>query len=497
MPKTNKDHIEALLKRPSLQSRRDALKLGLFSATAAALSPLSLREARAQANANGKLLFVITAFGGGSIIDSLIPVVNGSGGNSFAANEIDQAPNSEFKTPMVFDNSIQGAIALGNQYPVRNFMQKHTADVVAMTAEVTSVNHIVAAKRAITGNNVNAGRTIMEAAAMAFGEGCVLPNANMSGGGYIENGVDPSVPASYRAEPISDAKLFPFATHGYKGVAGAPSQRIIEKARAVRRDLEDKSGFLRTFKRSSLVQRYRERRQDVLTAMEASDVITKLMLMQNSPDVPLTQYDLETSPDGATVLEKFPNLLNDVFESQAALSFLLARYGISASIAFGPGNSPVFESEERIINPPIAFDWSHNDHRGAQNTMWSRIFKTLDGLIDLLKATDHLGNPANGKMWDRSMIFIATEFGREKVSSGGSAHHLNNGNVLISPMLNGNRIYGGVDPNTSLTYGFDPQTGNPDPNRLMHEEDVYSAVCHAMGIDFPGRRDMPCMVRGA
>ena len=219
---THADHLSQLC-RPSSHSRRDILKMGLFSATAAALSPLSLRQARAEANASGKLLFVITAFGGGSIIDSLLPVVGGTGGNSFAANQIDQAPNSEFRTPVVLDNSIEGAIDLGNQFLLRNFMQKHTADVVAMTQECTSVNHIVAAKRAITGNNVNRGRTLMEAVAMEYGQGFVLPNANMSGGGYIENGVDPTVPPIARAEPIADATLFPFATHGRKGVAGAPA----------------------------------------------------------------------------------------------------------------------------------------------------------------------------------------------------------------------------------------------------------------------------------
>ena len=67
--------------------------------------------------------------------------------------------------------------------------------------------------------------------------------------------------------------------------------------------------------------------------------------------------------------------------------------------------------------------------------------------------------------------------------------------MLISPLLNGNRVYGGVDPQTGLTHGFDPNTGDPTPNTVMREGDVYSAICHALDIDFAGRRDMPCMIR--
>ncbi len=57
--------------------------------------------------------------------------------------------------------------------------------------------------------------------------------------------------------------------------------------------------------------------------------------------------------------------------------------------------------------------------------------------------------------------------------------------------------FGGVDVNTALTFGFDPVTGIAAPGSLMREGDVYSAVAHALGIDFDGRVDMPCMVKNA
>ena len=153
-----------------------------------------------------------------------------------------------------------------------------------------------------------------------------------------------------------------------------------------------------------------------------------------------------------------------------------------------------------LISTPLAFDYSHTDHRVAQNLMWGRTCRLIDGLVTLLKTFDYLGDPSLGKLWDRSLIYVATEFGREKTRSAGasswsSGHHLNNGALLISPLLKGNAVYGGVDPNTLLTYGFDRATGQPDPGAIMREGDVYSAIAMALGIEFEGRRDMAALVR--
>jgi uncharacterized protein (DUF1501 family) len=129
--------------------------------------------------------------------------------------------------------------------------------------------------------------------------------------------------------------------------------------------------------------------------------------------------------------------------------------------------------------------------------MWSYILKGMDALIDLLKTTDIDADPAKGKMWDRSLINIATEFGRDKVASGGSGHHLNNGVVMISPMIKGNSIFGGVDPGKGLSYGFDPVTGIPMPNVTMKEKHHSSAIAQAMGINFDNRVNMPAVVKNA
>ena len=124
-------------------------------------------------------------------------------------------------------------------------------------------------------------------------------------------------------------------------------------------------------------------------------------------------------------------------------------------------------------------------------------FEVADGLITLLKAAE--AAPGSGiSKWERSMIYCATDFGRTKnrpsFSNGfGSGHDLNNGILAISPMLKGNQVLGGVDPDTALTYGFDPQTGAPDPNREMFEHEIYAGLTQALGID-TGLPDVSAMV---
>ena len=177
-----------------------------------------------------------------------------------------------------------------------------------------------------------------------------------------------------------------------------------------------------------------------------------------------------------------------------ALAYMAVKNGLSTAVSISPSPAPLITAQGSP-NAPIAFDWSHVDHRGAQNCMWSYILKSTDSLIDLLKATDDPRGPEFGKMWDHSLVYIATEFGRDKVASGGSGHHLNNGVVMISPRLKGNRIFGGVDTATGLTFGFNGDTGEPTPGTTMKERDVYSVAAAALGIDFQGRRPTRGVVR--
>ena len=210
-------------------------------------------------------------------------------------------------------------------------------------------------------------------------------------------------------------------------------------------------------------------------------------------DIPGKYGELEPTPFLGQLKQVFPSFGSDPFENQAALGFLLAREGISNAITLGLSDQVAFDqvSDQKIMtNLPIAFDWSHNNHEGAQNSMWRRVLGTVSGLIRLLKSNFYLNDPKFGTMWERSFIYIATEFGRSRERATGSAHNLSNGSVIISPLIKGNRIYGGVSPSTGLTFGFNPLTGQPAPSRNTSEAEVDSLICQALGIDFDGRSDM-------
>jgi hypothetical protein len=156
--------------------------------------------------------------------------------------------------------------------------------------------------------------------------------------------------------------------------------------------------------------------------------------------------------------------------------------------------------EGDIVNTPISFDFSHQANREVQALMWDRQLKVADKLITLLKNEEFAGGQS---YWDRSMMYFPTEFGRSRnrpdnAMTFGSGHELNNGFLVVSPLANGGRVLGGVDPNSLMTYGFDPLTGRPDPKRTMTEEEIYSGLVQALGVDTAGAKlpDMKAMRKG-
>jgi hypothetical protein len=121
--------------------------------------------------------------------------------------------------------------------------------------------------------------------------------------------------------------------------------------------------------------------------LEAQDLITRLNVLPDlPPQVPLSQYGLGSSPDGARVRQVLPDFFNDPFQGQAALAFLLIKYRVSCAITIGPDFNVKLGEPPDSYNPPLAFDFSHNDHRSGQAFMWARIMSTVDKLISLLKS---------------------------------------------------------------------------------------------------------------
>ncbi len=480
-----------MARRPN---RRQLLK-GLAAAGAAGALGIP-RGLRAQAP-EPRFLVVVCAAGGASIIDGPLAIRHSESNNwrevnAFPDDEVVSVPGTELRAVDLRRNSA-GAIPFPFQSTQSDFVRRHKDDMLVVTHTGTSVNHAIAQKRSLTGNAAWNGRTLQEAVAEAYGEGYPLPNVNMAGQGYLSPGDDAGLPGWAFAEPVANPALWTLGLHGQRGIEGAPDAELVDLARRIRDEkLDPESTFAETFGHSERLRRWRDHRSGAAPMLEGLDLITRLNVFPDSDQVPLSRYGLAESPDGARVREAFPRYLTDPLEAQAALAFLLLKSRASVTVTIGPSFSVLLEGRS-LRNPPLAFDFSHQAHRPAQAIMWNRLLSVTDRLIGLL-AAEPLDAAAGTSFWDRTLVYFATEFGRSKRRVGGadefgSGHHLNNGSLLVSPLLGGNRVLGGVDPETGLTYGFDLRTGAPEPGRSTAEAEVFAGILQALGVPHP--EDLP------
>ncbi len=489
-------------------NRRNFLK-GLGAASlGGAVSPLLAKQAFAQDGKKPKFLIVIAGAGGASLIDSFLAIRESEAGNAaptlncFRDAEVESWTDTPFRAVNLQRNQV-GAIPIPFRTNQSAFVRKHMNDLMVVTHTGTSVNHTVAQKRAITGNEAWNGRTLQEAVAAEYGATLALPNVNMAAGGYLEPGIDRTLPAYAVGEPVARPDFWPLSLDGARGIKDTPSRSRLELARTLRNEkLDPESTFFRTFEESPRLQRWTEQRR-LAKGLEMQDLITKLNAYPNIPgSIPLNEYGLDESPDGQVVRDAFPKFTQDPLEAQAMLAYLLIKNRVSCTVTISPSfNVLLTTSPPALTNPPLAFDFSHQSHRDAQAVMWQRITGIADRLVDLLKAEEF---EAGESLWDRSMIFFASDFGRTKrrpanSQSFGSSHDLNNGFAVLSPFVNGNKVLGGVDPATGLTYGFDPTTGEPDPGRTMQEKEIYAGLLHALDVDTTGAGlpDMRAMRKNA
>ena len=488
---------------------------GLAAAGTAAATPgLFLRAGRASGDpVDPKFLIVLAASGGGSLIDSVMAIrrsesLNGDTINAFADSEVQNIDGSPFRAVDISRPTV-GPIPIGFTSNQSEFIRKNKDDMMVTTWTRTSVNHAVGQRRAVTGNEAWAGRTLQELVAYHYGEGCPLPNVHLATDNSVsERGNDPSLPSYAFGETVADPALWPLALDGTRGLSRPMSRTLVERARRLRNErLEPQSTFNTVFGQSSRLIHWKQLRGAPQQSIEGNDLIDKLLLFPDSPTFPVEKYGLRASEDARRLVETFPDILTDPLDAQAALAFLLLKNRVSVTVTLGPSFDVALRDGasldlgaltggggdygDQIIEPgsmlntPIAFDFSHQAHRSTQALMWNRIFRVAGGLIDLLKGEEY----ANGEsMWDRTMLYIASDFGREKrrpagAEEWGTSHDLNNGVITLSPLVNGNTILGGVDPNTGLTYGFNPDTGAPDPGRNMNEPEVFAGLLQALGID--------------
>ncbi len=449
-----------------------------------------------------RFLIVIGASGGASIIDSFLAVRQSEAGtnaatlNTFADSQVSSIAGSSFRAVSVQSSSLGSIPIPVNSGTVQaDFVNRYKDDMLVATTVGTSVNHAIAQRRSTNGNGAWRGRTLQECVALQFGSSVPLPNVSMGSGGYSERGLDDSLPTSCFAEPVPDPLVWPIGLDGVRGQPGALDRDALALARSARNSLDAQSVFGRTFENSAALKRWVAQRSTGLANIESSDLITKLNLLPNlPPQFPLAQFGLSSSPDLATVASAFPLYISDPLQSQAAMAYLLIKNRVSTAITLGPDLNAVITgalSSTTLRSPPLAFDFSHNDHRAGQAFMWSRILSTVDTLIGLLKAAE-FDPVTHESFWDRTLIYVATDFGRTRVrpsgsTSFGTGHDLNNGVLLISPLVKGNTILGGVDPLTTLTYGFDARTGQAQVGKVTsNEADIFAGVLTAMGVDTSG-----------
>ena len=500
------------LKNNGRLNRREILKaLGLCGAGGSAplatllsgcrseqLSPADHERLGTKQSAVGgappKFLIVIAASGGASIIDSLQAVpqslsTNGANLNTYPDSQIVTPSGSNF-TAVKFDSSSLGSIPFPVSTDQSAFVAKHHQEMLVATTIGTSVNHAVAQKRSLTGNGAWNGRTLQEIVALQHGAGFPIPNVNMGVGGYLERGADDSLPSYCYGESVANPALWPLGLDGSKGIKNLPDRSLIDMARAMRdQKLDPESTFGITFQNSPVLKRWTQQRADS-HQLEALDLITKLNILPDQPPtIPLTEYGLSASPEAATLRSVFPNFFTDSFEGQAAAAFLLLKYRVSVAVTLGPTFNVVLTNT--LSNPPLAFDFSHQDHRATQAFMWARILGVTDRLIDLLKAEPYDATSGES-LWDHTLIYVATDFGRTKIrptdaTAFGTGHDLNNGFLMLSPMVKGNTVVGGVNPQDLTSYTFDPETGAPNiGDTLSNERNVYAGVAHTLGVDTTG-----------
>ncbi len=497
-----------------MHSRRDMLRqLAAFGGVGLG-STLFNPRSLARASSDPRFLIVLCASGGGSILDCPLAIKESESANPDTLNTFPDAlvttwEGSPFRAVDLSGDNI-GPIPAPFSVNHSEILGRRRGELMVATLTGTSANHQVAQRRSITGNEAWRGRTLQEMVAWQYGADAPIPNVHLlAGTGYNDSGTDDTVPSYARRQIVADPIVWPLSLDGSKGLKNGLDPAVLAAVRKQRDEaFEPSTRFGQIFSGAPRLDEWKELRSGPMGQIEDLELITQLMVASSGDTFPLSEYGLSSSPSAAAVQAVFPDYATDPLHAQAALAFLLLKYRVSVTVTLGPSFSFVYKDggvvtsglpENSVLNPPLAFDFSHQAHRAGQSIVWERLLSVVDGLITLLEAED-FGDGTS--FWDRSMIYCATEFGREKTRSAGSeswgtSHHLNNGVMVFSPLVPGDTLRGGVDPDTGLTFGFDPDTGDPDPSREMAESEIFSGLLGALGIDTSGSDlpDVPAMRR--
>ena len=492
-----------------LYTRRNLLK----AAAVAAGAPLALRHAHAQDAAIPRFLVILTAHGGASIVDSLLAVSRSAcaaaGGDpdrlttfadypsvaptGDAYQYVRPVPSSPFSAP-AWRGTINFGRPITRTIDLYDLINKHKQDMLVMTQTVTSVNHDVGQTRSVSGNNAWRGRTIQEEMAAAYGAGLPLPNVHLtSGSGFVRRGLDDGLPSRFQGETVADPLVWPLALNGASAIRPWLRTDDLDTMRAVRDRIEGETTFARLFERSSRRASFLAKRAGRQRDIEAANLTPKLLLQQSTDSFRLEDFGLAPAPESDRLRQALPSLDDDPVEAQVALAYLLLKNRVSCAVTLGPNAAGISVGSatdpDFLRQPPLSFDYSHTDHWPAQMWMWDRVLVLADKLIELLRNEPFDDNTS---LWDRTLIWVTTEFGRSKVrppnaETFSSGHNLNNGTLMISPLLRGNQVVGGVDPATLNTFGTPVgEWATPQPGVYLSEREPYALALAAMGIDTAG-----------
>jgi len=456
-------------------------------------------------------LVVITAYGGASITDSVLAVTRGAcaaaGGNPATTTVFDDYPLSGPSGPAwaaarpVPDSpfhavSWRGAVDFGQPITKTidhyDFLQRHKHHLLAITQTVTSVNHDTAQHRAVTGNGAWRGRTLQEEVAAAYGAADPLPNVLLTtGSGFVRGGRDDTLDPRFRGELAVDPLLWPLSLERAAAIPGVDPKAVSLAARLRDETLDPRSPRVRAYGGRDPLATFLDARTRRQPELEQGGLLSKLNLL---PPERTAGFDLTRAPEADELYARLDGLAEDPVFAQAALAYLLIKHRISTSVTLGPSSANVFLQGPEGIDLrslSLGFDASHTDHWSGQIWMWDRVFTLVDALVGLL---DDEPYDDGSSLWDHTVLVVATEFGRGRERPPDalefpSGHDLDNGVLVFSPRVTGNRVVGGVDPATTRTYGIDtsdPTLRTPDPGARMNEAHVYAAVLAAAGIDTTG-----------
>jgi len=455
-----------------------------WGAAAWALGP---RTIGAQSTPKPFFLLNVCGLGGYSIQDAFMAIRESEAGS--AAPTINAFPSASVQSIGPFTAVDAPDADVPSFQP--EFVRRNRDQMLVYTHRASSVNHPVAQQRVLNGDRAWLGRTMPEAVAAHYGADFPLANVNMAASGFAEHGSDPSLPSWARAVTVPDPWMFPLSLSGHRGLSRSWAATEVARMRDLRaRIVESESRLLDANRDDPVWSLWREHRQR-LELLEAASAIEKLNINPSTDERPFDDYGLPTNPDLARLQTAFPRLTRDPFEAQAALAFLLLKHRLSVAVTISVAPQAL-RLDGVTVNAGSAFDAAHGSHRSSHMLMWTRILKVADRLIELLKSEPY--GESGETLWDRTVLFMPTEFGRgqyrpENAREFGTAHDLEGAQVVVSPLANGGRVLGRVDPRTGRLSAFDPErTDNVVDDRRsgISEEETYAGILHLLGVPTPG-----------